>query len=63
MLEMKDRTPVLDFIATVATPRLKKNVDEQVPLVCMIYAITMNQPYTEDCHNYSGNWTQRKKKG
>ena len=47
MLEMKDRAPdVLDFIATVATPRRKKNVDEQVPLVCMIYAIMMNQPYT-----------------
>ena len=36
MLEMKDRAPdVLDFIATVATSRLKKNVDEQVPPVCM----------------------------
>ena len=41
---MKDRAPdVLDFIATVATPRLKKNVDEQVPPVCMIYAMMMNQ--------------------
>ena len=44
VLETKDRAPdVLDFIATVATPRLKKNVDEQVPLVCMIYAMMMNQ--------------------
>ena len=44
MPEMKDRAPdVLDFIATVATPRLKKNVDDQVPPVCMIYAMMMNQ--------------------
>ena len=43
MLEMKDRAPdKLDFIATVATPRLKKNVDEKVPPVCMIYAMMMN---------------------
>ena len=48
MQEMKDRAPdVLDFIATVATPRLKKNVDEQVPPVCMIYAMTMNQGWQE----------------
>ena len=44
MLEMKDRAPdVLDFIATLATPRLKKNVDEQVPPVWMIYTMMMNQ--------------------
>lgn len=48
MHEMKERAPdVLDFIATVATPRLKKNVDEQVPPVCMIYAMMMNQRWQE----------------
>ena len=48
MREMKDRVPdVLDFIATVATPRLKKNVDDQVPPVCMIYAMMMNQRWQE----------------
>lgn len=48
MIEMKDRAPdVLDFIATVATPRLKKKVEEQVPPVCMIYAMMMNQRWQE----------------
>lgn len=48
MMEMKDRAPdVLEFIATVATPRLKKKVEEQVPPVCMIYAMMMNQRWQE----------------
>lgn len=48
MKEMKDRAPdILDFIATVAAPRLKKNVDGQVPPVCMIYAMMMNQRWQE----------------
>ena len=48
MHEMKERAPdVLDFIATVVTPRLKKNVDEQFPPVCMIYAMMMNQRWQE----------------
>ena len=48
MKEMKDRAPdILDFIATVAAPRLKKNVDGQVPPVCMVYAMMMNQRWQE----------------
>ena len=48
MHEMKESAPdVMDFIATVATPRLKKNVDEQVPPVCMIYAMMMNKRWQE----------------
>ena len=48
MKEMKNRAPdILDFIATVAAPRLKKNVDAQVPPVCMVYAMTMNQRWQE----------------
>ena len=46
--EMKERVPdVLDFIATIATPRLKKNVDDQVPPVCVIYSMMMNQRWQE----------------
>ena len=46
--EMKDRAlDILDFIATVAAPRLKKNVDCQVPPVCMVYAMMMNQRWQE----------------
>ena len=45
---MKDRAPdILDFIATVAAPGLKKNVDGQVPPVCMVYAMMMNQRWQE----------------
>ena len=48
MKEMKNRAPdILDFIATVAAPRLKKNVDAQVPPVCMGYAMMMNQRWQE----------------
>lgn len=48
MTEMKERAPdVLDFIATVAAPRLKKDVDAQVPPVCMIYGMMMNQRWQE----------------
>ena len=44
MKEMKKRArDILDFIAIVATPRLKKNVDAQVSQVCMVYAMMMNQ--------------------
>ena len=45
---MKNRAPdILDFIATVAAPRLKKNVDAQVPPVCMVYAMMVNQRWQE----------------
>lgn len=45
---MKERVPdVLDLIATVATPRLKKTVDDQVPPVCMIYSMMLNQRWQE----------------
>ena len=48
MKEMKNRAAdVLDFIDTVAAPRLKKNVDAQVPPVCMVYAMMMNQRWQE----------------
>jgi len=44
MKKVKNRAPeILDFIATVAALRLKKNVDAQVPLVCMACAMMMNQ--------------------
>ena len=36
MQEMKELGEVLGFIAMVATPRLKKNVDDQVSPVCTI---------------------------
>ena len=48
MKEMKKRArDILDFIAIVATPRLKKNVDAQVSQVCMVYAMMMNQRQQE----------------
>lgn len=47
MQEMKELGEVLGFIAMVATPRLKKNVDDQVPPVCMIYAMTINHRWQE----------------
>ena len=48
MTEMKERAPdVLDFIATVAAPKLKRNVEDQVPPVCMIYGMMMNQRWQE----------------
>ena len=48
MKEMRERVPdVLDFIATVAAPRLKKNVEDQIPPVCMVYAMMMNQRWQE----------------
>lgn len=47
MQEIKHRAAdVLNFIATVATPRIKRNVDEQVPPVCMMYSM-MNQKWQE----------------
>ena len=48
MKELRNRAPdILDFIATVAAPRLKQNVDAQVPPVCMVYAMMMNQRWQE----------------
>ena len=48
MVEMKERAPdILDFIATVAAPTLEKDVDNQVPPVCMICAMLMNQRWQE----------------
>ena len=48
MREMKERAPdVLDLISTVATPRLKINVDDQVATICMVYSMMMNQRWQE----------------
>ena len=48
MTEMKERAPdLLDFLATVASLRVKQNIDKQVPPVCMIYAMLMNQRWQE----------------
>lgn len=48
MREMKERAPdVLDFFSTVATPRLKNNVDDQVACICMVYSMMMNQRWQE----------------
>ena len=43
MQEMKELGEVLGFLAMVATPRLKENVADQVPPVCMIYAMTIHR--------------------
>ena len=47
-LSMKESAPdILHFIATVAAPTVKKDVDNQVSPVCMIYAMLMNQKWQE----------------
>jgi len=48
MVEMKERAPdVLDFIATVAAPKMKKKKENQIPPICSIYSCLMNQRWQE----------------
>ena len=45
--EMKERAPdVLDFIATISVPVLKKN-ESQVPPVCVAYGVMMHARWRE----------------
>ena len=47
-MEMKQRAPdVLDFLVTVAAPKVKGDADQQIPPLCAAYGILMNSRWKE----------------
>ena len=48
IMEMRKRAPdVLDFLATIAVPQIKKDSEKQIPPLCTAYGILMHSRWKE----------------